>query len=272
MARRETRCMQFMRVGISTACLYPMELERSFDTLLSMDFRLFEVFLNTFSEFTPPYLREIRKDADSCGARIKSVHPFTSGYEGFLLFSEYERRFCDGLEFYKRYFEAANILGASIVVLHGQRDYANGGIAESTYFERYAELYALGRRYGVTFAQENVNKFRSETPGFIRRMRAYLGDDCAFVLDLKQAVRAGQDPFAMGEAMGERLIHVHINDNTPGYDCLLPGRGTVDFQRFRSLLTGFGYRGDLIIEVYRRNFQELSELEDAKKLVSSLTL
>lgn len=259
-----------MRMGISTACLYPLELERSFQALLSMDFRLFEVFLNTFSEFAPGYLKKLRRSAEECGAEIKSVHPFTSGYEGFLLFSEYERRFQDSLEFYKRYFEAANLLGASIVVLHGQRDYACAGISESTYFERYAALYMLGRRYGVTVAQENVSKFRSETPGFIRRMRGYLGSDCAFVLDLKQAVRAEQDPFEMCEAMGEQIIHVHINDNAPGYDCLLPGRGTVDYQRFREMLLAFGYKGDLIIEVYRKNFLELSELKEAKNVVQRL--
>src|SRR5699024_2335222 len=94
---------------------------------ISLDFRLFEVFLNTFSEFTLDYLRQLRNVADAYGAEIKSVHPFTSGYEGFLLFSEYERRFEDSLEFYKQYFDAANCLGASIVVLHGQRDYANAG-------------------------------------------------------------------------------------------------------------------------------------------------
>jgi len=155
-------------------------------------------------------------------------------------------------------------------VLHGQRDYANAGISEETYFERYATLYALGQCYGVTVAQENVNKFRSESPGFLRRMRAYLGDTCAFVIDLKQAVRAGQDPFAVCEAMGERIVHVHINDNAPGYDCLLPGRGTVDFQRFREMLLGFHYQGDLMIEVYRKNFSALSELQEARDVVQQL--
>ena len=75
-----------MRTGISTACLYPLELERSFQTLLSLDFRLFEVFLNTFSEFTLDYLRQLRNVADAYGAEIKSVHPFTSGYEGSYCF------------------------------------------------------------------------------------------------------------------------------------------------------------------------------------------
>lgn len=259
-----------MQVGISTACLYPMELEQSLSTLLSMDFRLFEVFLNTFSELSPVYLKELKKHADAYGARIKSVHPFTSGYEGFLLFSEYERRFRDSLEFYKQYFEAANLLGAEIVVLHGQRDYQYSKLTKEDYFERYAALYALGKSYGVTLAQENVNQFRSETPTFISQMRSYLRDTCAFVCDIKQAVRAGQDPYAVCAAMGERLIHIHINDNTPQSDCLLPGCGAMDYDRFRRLVADFGYQGDLIIEVYRSNFKNLQEICVARSVVERL--
>ena len=52
--------MRMMRPGISTACLYPMEIERSLDLLLSMDFKLYEFFLNTWSELTPSFLRLLR--------------------------------------------------------------------------------------------------------------------------------------------------------------------------------------------------------------------
>ena len=39
-----------MHIGVSTPCLYPMETERSLDTLLSLRFRRFDLFLNCFSE------------------------------------------------------------------------------------------------------------------------------------------------------------------------------------------------------------------------------
>nr|WP_319488277.1 sugar phosphate isomerase/epimerase [uncultured Caproiciproducens sp.] len=259
-----------MRSGISTACLYPMELEQALPALISLDFHLFEVFINTISELKPEYIKELRKMADDSGSVIKSVHPFTSGFESFLLFSDYKRRSDDGLEFYKLYFHAANLLGARILVLHGQRHDKRSRISEDEYFEHYAQLYALGKTFGITVAQENVNLFRSDEPAFILRMRKYLGDNCAFVLDVKQAVRAGEDPFKMCEAMGEKLVHVHINDNKPGEDCLLPGRGTMDFDAFRQQIQKFGYDGDLIIEVYRRNFGELEELLCAKNVVDCL--
>ncbi len=259
-----------MRCGISTACLYPMELEQALPTLISMDFHLFEIFINTISEMKPEYLKELKRMTDDSGSLVKSVHPFTSGFESFLLFSDYNRRFNDGLEFYKQYFNAANILGAQILVLHGQRSDKHSRITEEDYFKHYASLYALGKTFGITVAQENVNLFRSDDPAFITRMREYLQDECAFVLDIKQAVRAGENPYEMCAAMGERLIHVHINDNKPGEDCLLPGCGTMDFSALKSQMMQFGYDGDFIIEVYRRNFGALHELEYTKKIIESL--
>ncbi len=259
-----------MRSGISTACLYPMELEKALPALIKMDFHLFEIFINTFSELKPEYLRELKQMLNESGSTVKSIHPFTSGFESFLLFSDYDRRFNDGLDFYKRYFDAANFLGAEILVLHGQRDAKHGRITERDYFEHYARLFTLGKTFGITVAQENVNLFRSEDPAFITRMRMFLKDECAFVLDIKQAVRAGHDPFAMCAAMGEKIVHVHINDNNAEADCLLPGCGTMDFAAFKQQLYELGYSGDLIIEVYRRSFGSLQEIRMAKQVVDAL--
>lgn len=88
-----------MRSGISTACLYPMELEKALPTLLSMDFHLFEIFINTFSEMKPDYIANLKRMIDDTGSSVKSIHPFTSGFESFLLFTDYDRRFQDGLDF-----------------------------------------------------------------------------------------------------------------------------------------------------------------------------
>lgn len=257
-----------MQAGISTACLYPMLLEKSFSTLISLGFRHFEVFINTCSELTDEYLKSLRRMADESGSTVRSVHPFTSGYESFLLFSGYERRFRDGLEFYKRYFHACNVLGADFIVLHGRKS-SKKDITDEQFFSRYLSLYELGKQFGVTVAQENVNLFCSDDPAFIRRMKAACGESCAFVLDVKQAVRGGVDPLAMCEAMGEKIRHVHINDNTAASDCLLPGFGSMDYGRLYDSLKRFGFDGSVMIEVYRKSFGELSELLAAKMTVEN---
>lgn len=258
-----------MRTGISTACLYPMALEDSFSMLLSMGFRNFEIFINTFSELRENYLKELKRAADESGSSIRSIHPFTSGYENFLLFSDYRRRFDDSLEFYKNYLNACRILGARILVLHGRRC-DQPGISDEEFFERYLRLYRLGKQYGVAVAQENVNLFCSHSPEFVRRMRRACGSECAFVLDVKQAVRSGENPFELCDAMGEKICQVHLNDNDASSDCKLPGFGTMDYRRLIARLKKYGYDGSLTIEVYRKSFGEPSELRDAKETVDGL--
>ena len=117
-----------MNIGISTACLYPMYTEKALETLLGQGFRLFEIFFNTLSELEPEFVSHLGKMLEQKGAVLKSIHPFTSGFESYLLFSNYERRFEDGIKFYNRYFETAARLGAKILVLHGDRSPEKSGL------------------------------------------------------------------------------------------------------------------------------------------------
>ena len=139
--------------------------------------------------------------------------------------------------------EAARRIGAKLLVLHGQRLGA-GSLSDREYCDHYRTLYRLGQSLGVTVAQENVRLFRSASPEFIAVMRRELGDECAFVLDTKQAVMSGYTPAALCRAMGERLVHVHLSDHTATESCLLPGAGSFDLRAFREELRAVGYTGD----------------------------
>ncbi len=256
-----------MNIGISTACLYPMVTEDALDQLLEKGFRLFEIFFNTFSELDEKYVQELSQKLTRAHAHTISLHPFTSAFEAMLFFSDYPRRTQDGLELYRKYFETANRIGAHILVLHGQRNYQKSRISPEQYLESYHRLYCLGQEYGVTVAQENVVLFRSEKASFIQWMHDTLKDECAFVLDIKQAVRAGEDPMEMCKAMGNRLVHLHLNDHLPQSDCLLPGKGNFDFVKLFDWLKTQGYQGDGVIEVYRDNYHALSELCDSHRFL-----
>ena len=249
-----------MKVGISSACLYPADTIESLSALLENDVKHFEIFFNTISEIDGEYFSRIVSLLNEHHASVKSIHPFTSGYESYLLFTDYERRYRDTLLFYRKYFECAARLGAEIVVIHGDKKTAATGISDECYFEKFAELASIGKEYGITVAQENVNAFRSQNPNFVRKMREHLGNEVSFVLDIKQAVRAGNDPFDMCLAMGDRLSHVHINDNNGQSDCMLPFGGSTDYSRLFNILKENNYGGDMIIEVYRKNFGGISEL------------
>ena len=109
-------------------------------------------------------------------------------------------------------------------------------------------------------AQENVQRCRSREISFIEGMKKYLGDTVHFVLDVKQAIRSGLSPFDMLSAMGNQMVHLHINDNDASHDCLLPGEGTFDFESFFDRLKELQYHGAALIEVYRQNFNLPEEI------------
>ena len=259
-----------MKTGVSTACLYPMETTDALDALLKNGVDCFEFFSNTFSEIQKDYYSSLISMINKYGASVRSIHPFTSGYEPYLIFSGYKKRYLETLEFYRYYFSCAADMGAKIVVLHGDRKTPKNGISDEEYFERFAACAKIGREYGVTLAQENVNAFRSQSPDFIVRMKEYLGSEAAFVFDIKQSVRAGCNPCDMCRAMGDRLVHVHLNDNNMYSDCLLPGQGNTDYKKIFDILKINGYSGDFIIEVYRSNFNELGELVDSYQCFKDL--
>lgn len=257
-----------MKIGVSTACMYPMETERSFAALNQSGFRLFEIFFNSYCELQGPILQEIRRTAASYGSRVVSIHPFTSGYEPFLLFSNYQRRFEDGLELYKRYFETANALNAGIVVIHGLKE-KQDGIGLEEYCRRFRLLKEAGARAGVLVAQENVNGYVSARAETLREMRRLI-PDVSFVFDPKQAVRAGQDPFEILSVMGGNLCHVHLNDHDGQNTCLLPGQGGFDFDRMFRCLWDSGYHGEFVLELYRQNFSRQAQLWDGAQTLDAL--
>lgn len=252
-----------MQTGVSTACLYPMETEQALELLLSLGYRRFEVFLNSFEEIERPFLRELKSRADAFGATFCSVHPFTSPLESLLLFGDYSRRTEEGFRLYQKYGEAAAYLGGEYVVIHGQPQ-GHGKLSDEEYWQRFGELTRALLPTGARPAQENVRNHRSSSPGFIRGMRDYLQEDCAFVLDVKQCRMSGCAVVDMAAAMGSRLAHVHLSDCAAGKPCLLPGMGTFDFPAFRQVLEGLSYQGTVVTEVYRQNFSDPSELETAR--------
>lgn len=250
-----------MRIGMSSSCFYPEETESSLRRIGEAGAKTAEIFFNSPSELHGDLLRELCAIKAHYGMDVVSVHPFMSFAEGFWLFSEYERRFRDSLEFYPRFFEAAQALGAHLFVLHGAKHLK---LEPDRYAERLFLLNEKAKPYGVQVAHENVVYYVGEDPAFMQRLRTQLGRDFAMVLDLKQAYRAGADPFAFIETAGDHIVHVHISDSDGSHDCLPPGRGAFPFLRLFRALQDVGYNGKYIIELYRHNFRDERDLSEAQ--------
>lgn len=257
-----------MAIGVSTACLFPMELEKAVKKICENGVKTTEVFFNSLCEIKPPIIDEIKAITTEYGVRVKSCHPFSSILESHLLFSAYQRRFDDTRQLYKSYYEVANYLGADIVVLHGDR--LTLKISDQEYFERYAKLYEDAKQYGITLVQENVVLYRSQSVEFIGKMKEYLNSECAFLLDIKQVKRANQDLYKMVDTMGDCLKHIHFSDSTDSETCLLPGDGNFNFNKL------FNYNNaikncDKIIEVYENAYKNPDEIfKSYHNLIKSL--
>lgn len=254
---------EFMKAGVSTASLYPLETEKSVKVLAQLGVKAMEVFLNSTLESEGEYLDEMLRLKAEYGLDIVSLHPFSSPMETVFLFSRYERRVREMLTLYARYFEAMNKLGAKIFVLHGAL--ASADCPNEFYFEQYGRLFELGKNHGVIVAQENISYCKSKNPSFIAEMKRILGGECAFVLDIKQALRSGVSPFELIKIMGKNLAHVHISDSGALGDCLPLGKGDFDFAALYRALVSEGFDGAVLVELYRSGYGEYRELFDSMK-------
>lgn len=258
-----------MEIGASTSNFYPEPLEDALDRVLAAGFRNVEIFFNAPSEVTPAFVSELKKRVDDAGAVVSAVHPYSSFMEPFFLFSPYERRVTDGFAMYEPMFEAAAMLGAPLLVLHGAKDL--GQLSRAQLVGRYEALYRLGASYGVHTAQENVVKFCSEDPAYLQELQALMGDRMRFVFDFKQTGRCGLDPAHVMDVMGGNIAHVHISDRDGTRDCLPPGQGEREYLPLLRRLKSLGYDGVLMMELYRQNFGDANDLIRAREFLKEIT-
>ncbi len=248
------------RIGLSSACFYPEETLESIKKCISLGFKNIEIFINSFSELEDDYLKRIAEVCRENGTKITSIHPFTSGFEYMYFFSAYKKRARDSIDyFYKKYFHAAAYLGADYFVFHGDATRAPF-FGMDNYCEVLSMLNEAAKLEGVTLAHENVSTARAGDPDFMREVHERFGEgNIKFVFDLKQTIRGGYEPEKMLDAMGNDIVHVHINDWKDG-ECRLPYAGELDLDAIISRIEANGYTGKYILEVYRKNFCNNSEI------------
>lgn len=252
--------------GVSSACFYPLETEKSLELAGEYGFHTVELFLNSHSELEDSFVNELISIKDKYNLDIASVHPFASFAESFYLFSNYERRYTDILPLYDRLFEVTAKLGADIFVFHGAK--IPGTISDEEYCRRFSHLIEMGKKYGVRVCQENVVHHRSESPAYLKMMKDTIGDDFKVVLDIKQAHRAGYSPYEFIDALGKSIIHVHISDRNSEKDCIPPLTGEFDFPKLFNEMKKIGYKGKYIIELYYWSYEDKKEIvESYQKLI-----
>jgi sugar phosphate isomerase/epimerase len=250
-----------MRIGISTASLYPLHTEDALLEVAKLGVKNVEIFLNSISELSGEIFSAIEAVTKQYDLNILAVHPFSSPMETLFLFSSYDRRVTEIMDLYKRYFEMMNRLDSKLFVLHGV--YSQGKCSDERYAERLSALIEAGRSYGIVVAQENVSYCRSGKIEFLEMLIRELGDSVKFVLDVKQARRSGVEALDLVRLLGSKIVHLHMSDADEGRDCLPIGKGNFDFAGLFAELGKVGYKGDAVMELYRENYGGYSELADS---------
>ena len=249
------------RIGVSSACFYPLETEKAFDTAGECGFKNVEIFINSHSEIEEDFVNGLLAIKEKYNLNVVSLHPYASFAESFYLFSNYTRRYTDILPMYDRLFEVTAKLGAKFFVFHGAK--IPGSISDEEYCRRFAHLIEMGKKYGIKVCQENVVHHRSESPEYLRMMRDNIGEDFSMVLDVKQAHRAGYTPYDFIDILGDSIVHIHISDRNEEKDCITPLKGCFDFKKLFETMDKIGYNGKYIIELYEWSFEDKAEIEEA---------
>ena len=257
-----------MQAGVSTACLYPQLLEEALYDLALSGIQHTEIFFNSDSELRRTFVDNLARIMRLYGVTCPSVHPFACPMEPMMLFSSYERRVEDMIDYYKRTFDIMGMLGARIFVFHG--NHKSHAVEPALYCERFLRLVQAGREAGILVAQENVDRCQSGSLSFLREMKRQLGDDARFVLDVKQAVRAGESPVNMLHLLGSHVVHVHLSDHGERGVCLLPGQGEFRIRSFLELLYSYSPDCSVMLELYRENFRTITDLLSSYRMLGSM--
>lgn len=257
-----------MAIGVSTALFYPEYTEIAVQRLADAGVSDIEIFFNSQCEYEISFCRQLKKIIDRYHMNVISAHAFCIVLEPYL-FNEYDRRRGDAEKIMRKLVGAASFMGAKYYTFHGNQLRATTTDFDYEEFGKLMSYYAdICGDQGIELAWENVSWCQSSDPAFIKNALQYIDSPhLKFTFDFKQAHRANRLPEEYLEVMWDKLVNVHINDYDNAHDCLLPGQGTVDFHHYFELLSSMGYQGNFIIEVYRDNFKDFSEVLKAKEFL-----
>ena len=141
-------------------------------------------------------------------------------------------------------------------------------------FEQIKQMDLLAQReYGVSIAYENVVRCRGKDPEYFVKLKEYY-PQMKFVLDIKQAIRSGQDPMEYVKCLGSSIVHVHISDSDEIKDCLPVGSGQMKLEELLKALKERGFCGTVLQELYRESYEKEEEVllgyRNLEQLISTL--
>lgn len=238
-----------IRVGMSTAAFYGWrETDDHALRLSRMALDVCEVFLETHSEYSSEFGALVRRNLGDLPCA--SVHAKGTQFESDL-FGQSARQVQDALNIFTGVCNAGQALGAKWYVMHGpgtintpRRPHQIRGLTD-----RIPQMQAIAAARGIEVLWENVSWCSMRSPEDVHSVRELL-PGMGFVLDVKQAYRAGSTPEAILAAMGPQIRHVHALDMDADGRLVLPGQGMTDWRALVAQLRDQGFDGAVILEPY----------------------
>jgi sugar phosphate isomerase/epimerase len=261
-----------IKVGLSTASVYPLRTEAAFDYAARLGYDGVE--LMVWAEPVSQDIEAVEALSQTYGIPVLSVHA------PCLLISQRVWG-ANPIAKLERSVRAAEQLGAQTVVVHPpfrwQRRYAEG------FSDQVAELESGS---DVLVAVENMFPFRADRfwgtgQPSIERMRkrggrpgpgisAFApsydpldGGHAHYTLDLSHSATAGTDALEMAQRMGAGLAHLHLCDGSGAStdEHLVPGRGTQPAAEVCRQLAASDFTGHVILEVTTSGARNAAERE-----------
>jgi sugar phosphate isomerase/epimerase len=267
-----------IKVGLSTASVYPLRAEAAFEYAARLGYDGVE--LMVWGEAVSQDVDAVRKLSERYRVPVLSVHA------PCLLISQ---RVWGSNPIVKldRSVRTAEQLGAQTVVVHPpfrwQRRYAEGFREQVLALEASSEVmvavenmfpFRADRFFGTDQTRERMRR-RGGGPGaaisaFAPSYDPLDGDHAHYTLDLSHTSTAGTDSLEMARRMAGGLVHLHLCDGSglPADEHLVPGRGTQPTAEVCQMLAASGFTGHVVLEVSTSAARSAAERE--AMLVESL--
>jgi sugar phosphate isomerase/epimerase len=249
-----------IKVGLSTASVYPQRTEAAFAYAAELGFDGVE--LMVWAEPASQDMVAVAALSRRYGVPVLSVHA------PCLLISQRVWG-SDQVVKLDMSVAAAERLGAATVVVHPpfrwQRRYAEGFSDQVARLEQRSEVlvavenmfpFRADRFFGSGLPSIERMRRRGGRPGvavsaFAPSYDPLDGEHAHYTLDLSHTATAGTDALDMARRMGAGLVHLHLCDGNGAStdEHLVPGRGTQPTVEICQMLAGGDFSGHVILEV-----------------------
>jgi sugar phosphate isomerase/epimerase len=265
-----------IKVGLSTASVYPLRTEAAFEYAARLGYDGVE--LMVWAESISQDIAAIERLSEKYSMPVLSLHA------PCLLISQRVWG-ADPISKLDRSVRAAERLGAQTVVVHPpfrwQRRYAEGFSDQVAALEESSDVmvavenmfpFRADRIFGT--GQPSISRMRKRggTPGiavsaFAPSYDPLDGNHAHYTLDLSHSATAGTDAIDMAGRMGvdgpDGLVHLHLCDGSGAStdEHLVPGRGTQPTVEICQMLAAGNFAGHVILEVTTSGARTAAERE-----------